>query len=562
MPVGCVAMAKNKLLEAALTYEEMGFSVIPIIPGQKKPMVKWESFQKQRATRPQIISWWSATPDANIGIVTGEISDLFVVDIDTEEGQQNLLQYGFDNASTPIVKTPRGGQHLYFKYPKGRNITIGAGKIKGTDFRGNGGYVLAPPSKNGEGKPYQWIVDLSHERSLAMPEAYLKIISTLYIGNVDKTKDDSLQVSTESTNVYNENIWEVGKRDDSLFRLAYTLALGKCTKEYAFQVLISITESWGEHDEKWIQDKIESAWKRAKSKERNLMQDIRDDIVSTSGVFLSTEQAKRLQLSTREELKNQSICLKRAVTEGLIVKYGSKSGQWRTVDQDEEPIDWENADTTPLDIKFPLNVHEYVKIHKGNVIVVAGESNAGKTAYCMNFALKNKDLMPVNYMSSEMKEGSELKIRMDEFHVGDSAWRAIKFTFRTDNYPDKINPDGINIIDYLDEGSDAEAYKMPMRIRLIADKLQSGIVVIAIQKDPNKQFGFGGAGTMNRSRVYLTIQRKGILTIEKAKIWRDKNDNPDRKFIQFKLAAGCRFTPVGQWKKQGETLEDETTLER
>jgi hypothetical protein len=170
--------------------------------------------------------------------------------------------------------------------------------------------------------------------------------------------------------------------------------------------------------------------------------------------------------------------------------------------------------------------------------------------------------MPVNYMSSEMKEGSELKIRMDEFHVGDSAWRAIKFTFRTDNYPDKINPDGINIIDYLDEGSDAEAYKMPMRIRLIADKLQSGIVVIAIQKDPNKQFGFGGAGTMNRSRVYLTIQRKGILTIEKAKIWRDKNDNPDRKFIQFKLAAGCRFTPVGQWKKQGETLEDETTLER
>ena len=69
-------------IDYALKYYEQGFSVIPIIPGQKKPMIKWQPYQNERATPEQIKQWWTETPNANVGIVTGKISDLFVIDLD------------------------------------------------------------------------------------------------------------------------------------------------------------------------------------------------------------------------------------------------------------------------------------------------------------------------------------------------------------------------------------------------------------------------------------------------------------------------------------------------
>jgi hypothetical protein len=346
------------------------------------------------------------------------------------------------------------------------------------------------------------------------------------------------------------NLFKQGTRDQDLFHVANCLIKGGCEVAVIEKVLEILALNCNPpFPLKEVESKIKSAMQRAGRREGNLTADIREWVLSSSGIFLSSDVTKCHHLSSRSELQQASNILNRLVDEGLIEKHGNKRGQFRTLDQNEEPIDYLKADTAPYTLRMPMGIHEWVAIHPGNVIVIAGESNAGKSAMCLNVAKMNCHDNPVNYMSSEMQDGAELRIRLEKFGEPLENWKKIKFTFRTDNFPDRIDPDGLNIIDYLDEGTDAEAYKMPMRIRQIADRLKGGVAVIALQKDPNKGLGFGGSGTLNRSRLYLTMTRQGVLTIQKAKIWRNDNINPNGLFCNFKLVGGAKFIKDGEWKQ-------------
>lgn len=136
--------APGALLDAALYYAEtLGVPVFPITPQHKLPLPRSAGFKDATHDTGQISAWWAARPDANIGLATGHHFD--VIDIDGPAGVKTWAEI-LDELPPVLghVSTPRpGGNHLYVA-ATGRGNR--AGILPGIDYRGLGGYVLAPPS--------------------------------------------------------------------------------------------------------------------------------------------------------------------------------------------------------------------------------------------------------------------------------------------------------------------------------------------------------------------------------------------------------------------------------
>ncbi|MHC4278097.1 MAG: bifunctional DNA primase/polymerase [Planctomycetota bacterium] len=151
---------KGVMLKEALCYLEMRLSVIPVRRDKKPYLASWKDYQTRLPQEWELQEWWSTWPDANIGVVTGKVSGLVVVDVDGEHGLETAKRLNLPKG--PTVKTGKG-YHRYFCYPSNgdiRNFQCRAG-LNGIDLRANGGYVVAPPSIHKSGKEYQWITPLN-----------------------------------------------------------------------------------------------------------------------------------------------------------------------------------------------------------------------------------------------------------------------------------------------------------------------------------------------------------------------------------------------------------------
>lgn len=127
----------------AKDYLHDGFSVIPV-GKDKRPLISWKEFQTRCATEEEVDKWFVEYPDAQIGIVTGKISNLTVVDIEFGGDPSFLPQ------DTLIIKTGGGGWHYYYSFCEG---VMNSARIRElVDIRGEGGYVVAPPSETTKGE--------------------------------------------------------------------------------------------------------------------------------------------------------------------------------------------------------------------------------------------------------------------------------------------------------------------------------------------------------------------------------------------------------------------------
>lgn len=179
----------SKLLEAALDYAEDDFQVLPLYevsrtgvcacrnpecrnPG-KHPRVS-HGLREATTDVDQIYDWWDEWPRANVGVATGVKSRLFAVDVDPigKEGFREVAQEHRELLNTTTVKTG-AGLHLWFDTEVELPSTQGK-LMPGVDTRGEGGYVVAPPSRHTSRGYYKFLTGL--DRMTPVPEYLVQLL--------------------------------------------------------------------------------------------------------------------------------------------------------------------------------------------------------------------------------------------------------------------------------------------------------------------------------------------------------------------------------------------------
>ena len=231
----------------ALQYHVNGYSVIPIDPKSKRPLIKWTEFQKNHADESQLEKWFDKKTPPNVGVVTGKISGITVVDIDVKESESTPLK---TFPPTYTVKTPSGGYHLYYEYND--KVQTGSNQypqFPHVDIRNDGGYVVAPPSKTPKG---------------AYKVLRAKAIAPFPVELFKKKKSNSLRHSVDLTS---------GDRNQSITsvigQLLYSLPESKWNKD-AWPVIVSINKTYKPPlSEKELKTTFESIAKKEKDRRIN-----------------------------------------------------------------------------------------------------------------------------------------------------------------------------------------------------------------------------------------------------------------------------------------------------
>jgi len=141
------------MLRAALSYAARGVPVFPCEPSGKRPLTA-NGFWDATTDRALIRGWWGRWPEANVGVPTGRASGLLVLDVDAAEGLESIAELELLLGQAPPTAraiTGRGGEHLYFRAPSDVEVRNSAGFLgAGLDVRGEGGYVIVPPSRTAQ----------------------------------------------------------------------------------------------------------------------------------------------------------------------------------------------------------------------------------------------------------------------------------------------------------------------------------------------------------------------------------------------------------------------------
>lgn len=559
-------------------YLKNGFSIIPIPFREKGATIKWEQYQKKRATEGQIKSWFSQDK-SNIAIICGEVSgNLLVVDCDSKDKWLEFKplaekKLGLDDLvnHTPVVKTGKG-YHIYFRTP----TPIKSVKFPRLDLKAEGGYVIAPPSVHPNGQTYSFV-------NPNIPDIFV-IANLEDIGLDIKKQEERTKQPNWISDLLAKGASE-GERNDNCTQLA-----GYFRNIEPIEITSQILLGWNIKNKPPLPDKevlttIASVYKYSpkpvsntnnlyglntykyrrgqyvpldtkgtekgteigtaepaeNEKGDNLPQRILEWVEETTGWWANADLDYDLGITRQNDKDNRKKILQRLAVKGIIENNPKSNRLHRFVNTRGVKMNYKLAEKKAiLSLKWPFGLENYCDIYGGNIAVVAGAPDAGKTALLLNFIRLNQDKFPIYYFCSEMGE-SELQNRLQNFEgITLNDWK-FESDERSSNFADVIRPDCINIIDYMEISTDL--YLVADYLKAIHEKLGTGIALVALQKKVGARLGRGAEFSLEKPRLYLSMDNSK-LTIIKAKNWHDKTQNPNNRKWTFKLLAGCNFVNI------------------
>jgi len=253
----------NLMYQWAVKYVNLEWSLIPLNTRDKKPLMPWTEFQKRRATVEEVNQWITKWPEMNLGIVTGQISNVVVVDLDGMEGRIFGQQQSLVSAVTSITGM---GRQLFYKWTE--HVDNSASKIApGVDIRGDGGYVVLPPSIHPNGKRYVWerFVPIT---LVPLPENILKSGVIVPVNGVKQKEEgwnDNVKPRLNIAKALEE--MKIGNIDDTLTSILGRMRHDNYTEEDA-RVLLEPHALRRGAAIGHLEEKIRNVWSRYEPKSR------------------------------------------------------------------------------------------------------------------------------------------------------------------------------------------------------------------------------------------------------------------------------------------------------
>jgi len=562
----------SELLSTLNFYYKNGLSLFPLPYGEKADKrFKWGEYQKRKPTKAEIKTWFGNGAQHNIAIICGEISsNLVVLDCDSDERFYELANIictktGVDDVLdfTRVSQTGKGYHIWLFTSEPTQSA-----KFPKLDIKGEGGYIVAPPSLHPDGGEYKFI----------NPLIPIKHIENLISIGIDSTQKKNTAVVWITDNWVTKSLQGVGEgdRNDICYRLAAYFK-----NKHPQDITETLLLAWNQKNkpplpEAEVLSTIKSAYSRilpdptnvgnsikhdslpgkvlvsdcdksvTDSVTKNLADRIEEWVRDSSGWFAYDDLDRDFSIKTPQDKDNRRQIIKRLRDKSVIESNPKNNKLFRFINASVRIIDFKSAlGNKTLSIKYPFGIERYFKTYPGNIIVVAGAPDAGKTAFLLNVIRMNQNDYSIFYQSSEMGQ-EELANRLRNFEgISLDQWQFVAED-RSSNFADIIRPDCVNIIDYMELSG--EFYMVSEYLKQIHDKLSTGIAIVALQKDPRSDQGRGGTFGLEKPRLYLNLDPNKI-TIRKAKNWTNPNINPNRLQLDYKIVAGCRFIIDRDWYK-------------